>query len=262
MNNLQILINDKLSKTTDTVSILLKDLTNNKIILDINSNTTVISASTIKVPIMLSVLHKLNECSLPLDTVITITDNDVLDDTKVIINNSYTIEELLYWMIINSDNTATNALIRFIGIDYINAYIHNVLHLKSTKLERLMLDFKAIENGKNNYTSEQDLLHVFECLFNKKILNDDLCDIAINILYAQRNKDFILRHVYTPIPFAHKTGDLDYLIHDVGVITINNINYYIGISITDSSYIDGNTMLMGKLGKTIINYLQQNKDED
>ena len=93
---------------------------------------------------------------------------------------------------------------------------------------------EAIENGLNNYMSQKDMLNIFILLFKKEILNEELCNIAIDILYNQRCQNQIMRYIYEPIKFAHKTGSLDYLNHDVGVMNINNKMVYIGISIYNS----------------------------
>ena len=115
-------------------------------------------------------------------------------------------------MIIESDNTATNIIIKTFGMEKINDYILNVLNVKLTSFQRYMLDEDAIKNGFNNYTSQNDMLNIFTKLFNKKILNNELCNIAIQILYNQRCQDQVMRYIYEPIKYAHKTGSLDYLI--------------------------------------------------
>lgn len=58
-----------------------------------------------------------------------------------------------------------------------------------------MLYEKAIQNGLNNYISQKDMLEIFTLLFNKKILNDELCDNAINILYNQRCQGQKMRYI-------------------------------------------------------------------
>ena len=64
-----------------------------------------------------------------------------------------------------------------------------------------------------------------------------------------------MRYIFEPIKFAHKTGSLDYLNHDVGVMNINNKMVYIGISIYNSYNKKGNKKLIGNIGKKIYNYL-------
>ena len=139
-------------------------------------------------------------------------------------------------------------------MDKINEYIKNELHLNKTRVERIMLDFEAVKNGKNNYTSHQDQMSIYVKLFNHEILNDELCNKAIDILYNQRSKDLIMRYIPYRTPFAHKTGGLDYLIHDCGIMTLCDTSFYFGVSAWDCQDIDGNRALAGKIGRLVYNH--------
>lgn len=154
---------------------------------------------------MLAVFDEIKNKNVNLDDMILVANDDILYDTKIFENGEgyYSIEKLINWMIINSDNTATNVLLKHFGIENINNYITNVLKVKSTYLQRYMLDEKAIENGLNNYMSQIYMLNIFTLLFNKEILDEELCDIAINILYNQRCKDQIMRYIFMHIKLVH-----------------------------------------------------------
>ena len=115
---------------------------------------------------------------------------------------------------------------------------------------------KAIEEGKNNYISMSDMLVMYQKLMNHEILNDELCEVALEILCRQRWQDDIMRYIYEPVTFAHKTGSLDYRNLDVGVMMVNNEKYFIGISVK-SVNIDGNQQLIGKLGRMIYDAIIQ-----
>lgn len=257
-------INMKLEKiikdSNDELSIIIKRIDNNENIYVYKENEKIISASIIKVPIMLAVLNKLINNNISLETQIHIDKKIILKDTEVFETNqnTYSLKELLNWMIISSDNTATNILIEYVGMDYINEYIKEELKVKNTVLQRYMLDYNAINEGKNNYTNQMDMLIIFEKLFKKEILNEEYCEFAIQVLYNQRIKNQILRYVYEPCEFAHKTGSLEYLNHDVGVLKLNNKLFYIGISIYNCKSRIGNKRLSGILGKLIIDYLKEN----
>lgn len=187
---------------------------------------------------------------------ILLEKDEILYDTKVFENGEkyYSIYELLSWMIITSDNTATNVILKTFGIEYFNHYIKDILNTKSTYLERYMLDRK--EKNLNNYTSLEDMFHIFKLLFNKEILTSELCNIAIEILYNQRCQDQIMRYICQPVRYAHKTGSLDYLNHDAGVMYIKGRLFYIGVSIYNCKNKSGNKKLIGKLGKEIYQIIE------
>ena len=251
MENLKIDINKLLEHINDNISILIKDIKNNKIIYWINEKEKIISASTIKVQIMLAILEQVKQNKIKLTDEILVRNMDILEDTQVFEQGErrYTLEELLNWMIIKSDNTATNVLINQFGFNYINNYINQELKLEKTELNRLMQDDVARENGRENYISQKDMFKCFKMLYNHEILNDDLCDLAMHILEKQRSQNQIMRYIYDDVKFAHKTGVLDYLNHDVGVMNINNQMIYIGISVYNCKKKEGNKQIVGKIGK-------------
>ena len=239
MNDLVNEIEKLIWDLNENISILIKDLSSENEIYNLNSTEKLVSASTIKVPIMLAIFEEVKSGKVNLNDTILVTKNDILDDTEIFENgeNYYSINELINWMIIESDNTATNVLLTYV--------------------QRYMLDEKAIKNGLNNYMSQKDMLDIFTLLFSKKILNNELCEKAINILYNQRCQNQIMRYIFEPVKYAHKTGSLDYLSHDVGVMNIKDKLFYIGISVWNSSDKDGDKKLIGNIGKIIYYYLNQ-----
>ena len=276
MNDLVNEIEKLIWNLNENISILIKDLSSENEIYNLNSTEKLVSASTIKVPIMLAIFEEVKSGKVNLNDTILVTKNDILDDTEIFENgeNYYSINELINWMIIESDNTATNVLLKYFGMENINNYIINVLNIKNTYVQRYMLDEKAIKNGLNNYMSQKDMLDIFTLLFSKKILNNELCEKAINILYNDQVgkklvEDFYqLLVVYSQnekikpvesylLKYAHKTGSLDYLSHDVGVMNIKDKLFYIGISVWNSSDKDGDKKLIGNIGKIIYYYLNQ-----
>lgn len=252
-------LNNIVNNSWDDISILVTELGNSKYIYSHNYKQKTISASIIKVPIMLAVLDEVKLGHINLNDKILVDKKDILNDTKVFedCEDYYSLYELLSWMIINSDNTATNVIIKYFDFNKINHYIKNILNLKSTYLQRYMLDEKAISAGFNNYTSQEDMLYTFAKLFNREILNDELCNVAIEILLNQRCQDQIMRYIYQPVKYAHKTGSLDYLNHDVGVFNIDGKFFYVGVSIYNTKDKNGNKKLVGKIGKIIYEYLNK-----
>ena len=260
MKQFQQKIQAYLDDTTDKTAILIQPLNSTVPLYEKDSHVQMVSASTIKVPIMCCALHEVLHHKLALDQMIYVSQQDILSDSQVFEDGPthMSLLDLIYWMIITSDNTATNVLIKTLGMNTINEYIQTELKVNSTKVERIMLDYEAVKQGKNNYTSQQDQMMIYTKLFNQEILNKELCDLALEILYAQRCQDLIMRYIPYPVPYAHKTGELDYLIHDCGVMTINQQLYYIGFSAYECKDINGNTKLAGTIGKLIYDALKEN----
>ncbi len=83
MSNIEIEINKLLDNANEDISILCKDIKNNKNIYYRNECEKIISASTIKVQIMLVVLEKIKQTQINLTDQIFVNKMDILEDTTV-----------------------------------------------------------------------------------------------------------------------------------------------------------------------------------
>ncbi len=240
-------------------AIYVKNLNSNEVLFDKNSEVVMQAASVIKVPIMLYVLQQVKQGKVKLEDELYVSSIQTLSDTEVFESgaNNYSIEELLYWMIINSDNTATNVLIDEFGLANINRYIVTDLKVNNVKLQRKMLDFASMNKGVDNYMNAKDMCKIFEKIFRREILNDNLCYKAQEILLAQRDKQLALRYIYKPVVYYHKTGELSSVRHDVGVMVIDKVPYYVGISIFNMNKNLKGDVIIGELGKTIYQQLSK-----
>lgn len=237
-------------------SLLMTDLATGETLHALEPEARVVSASTIKVPILLCALEQVRRGERRLDELLPVPPETILEDTEVFERGvaAYSLWELLYWMIVESDNTATNTVIDALGYDAINAYARDVLGLKDTLCQRKMLDWAAIEAGRNNYTSAADQGQMYSLLFHGQILDRDLRETALDMLRRQRSTDLFLRYIPENVTVAHKTGGLDYVCHDAGIFYVPNRPFYLGIFTWDGPSPEGDKgqkMFLGRLTKAI-----------
>ena len=239
-------------------ALLMADAETGEVLHDVRSHTRVVSASTIKVAILYTALELCGQGKLALDQRVVIPEDQICDDTEVFepgnrCAEGYRLWELLYWMIVESDNTATNAVIELVGYDAVNAW--SAAHgLPDTILQRKMLDWDAIAAGRNNYTSPADQCRLYRLLYKKEILTEELRAVALDFLSRQRYLDCLLRYIPDPITVAHKGGGLDYLNHDAGLFLLNENPYFLGIFTWDGPSPEGDSrqkQLIGRLSKAI-----------
>lgn len=79
--------------------------------------------STVKVPIAIAVLQQVDAGRLKLGDIVTLTEADKIEASKVVWQPSgtrYSVDDLLRRMLFDSDNTAANMLIRAVGVDRLN----------------------------------------------------------------------------------------------------------------------------------------------
>jgi beta-lactamase class A len=256
-------IEQEIKNSGASVSLLVYDFTSEKTVISHLSEKRVVSASTIKTPVMMTAFHLVQKGKLHLGQPIPIPAEEILPDTKVFEFGAaeYSLQELITWMMINSDNTATNVLINLLGMDEINSYCAS-LGLKQTLLERKMLDWEAIKAGRNNYTSAFEQLKLFAGLYHKTVLTPELCELALSILKRQRDYSKALRYLCAgDAVFAHKTGELDYLGHDAGIFYLPKRDYYFGCFVTDAADDTKENPVaartIGRISKVVYNYMRE-----
>ncbi len=77
------------------------------------------------------------------------------------------VRNLLNAMITRSDNSATNVFIDEFGMEKMNSFFKEKGY-SDTKLERRMLDTNAMQAGKDNYTSVDDVMKFLDKLYENR----------------------------------------------------------------------------------------------
>ena len=137
------------------------------------------------------------------------------------------LQDTLFLMITESDNTATNMVIDLIGMSEVNAYIQQHGYT-DTVLQRRMMDQKAASEGRENYTSVRDLGLFFHRLYHGQ---------CVDSFYDQQMRDILLQQTDrecfpAALPanrIAHKTGELTGLYDDAGIIYAPSTSYILCI---------------------------------
>jgi len=195
-----------------------------RLFFDRHADEQVVSASMIKVPILLCLEHTLKEKNISPQQKIPVTEKDILDDSMIFDNGprDASLYELAYWMITYSDNTSTNVLIDYLGFDRLNRFFaeHG---LTCTSCQRKMLDFDAVAAGRNNYISPDDYYTAFHRLSPE----------GLNLLRQNRDSDALLRYIYEGPVLYHKTGELDDIAHDAGVFVYGDLQYELGVFVSE-----------------------------
>ncbi|BCZ46388.1 serine hydrolase [Clostridium gelidum] len=252
-----------IKKCDEDIAMLVKNLSSNEILFNYNEEKMYPSASIIKIPIMIEALSKADDLQIPLLSTIKIKESDKVDFSIITEQNltECTFLELITCMIINSDNTATNVLIDLLGLNKINEKI-NSLGMKNTKLQRKMMDFEAIKEGKNNFTSLKDMLVVMEGLYRGEVIDKEVSRRALDIMKNQRDNTMLKRYIVENVVLANKTGELNNLNSDVGIFYTKNTDYFIGVFVHKAKDNNESYEIIGKLSKKVYDYFIDNKNEN
>lgn len=240
------------------ISVVLKNLDKDEWVLKLEEQRVFSSASTIKTLIAIEALNQVIQGKYCLDQRISIKAQDKVAYSIISDLNTdlYTYIDIITLMMIVSDNTATNILIDLLGDYRINEMAREI-GLKNTVLQRKMMDFNAIKCGKNNLTSAMDMATILEMIYKKKILNEEMCSILINIMKKQRDKTMLARYIPEETIIAHKTGDLKNTNHDVGIFYLPGITYLLGVFVTDAENNSYAKKIIGKISKVVYNHFKE-----
>lgn len=237
------------------VHIVVQDYKTYSPVIQLREHEVFSSASMIKVPILIAILAHLQKTNGYLQQVVEIAEENVVDFSVLTEQKetSATLYELLVWMIITSDNTATNACIDFLGMDTLNGYF-NEIGLKNTRVQRKMMDFERQKLGLDNETSAYDIQHLFQQIYEGHLLSKQWNDIAIDILCRQRSHESLKRYIVDHVKMAHKTGGLDTVDHDAGIVFTSDRDYFIGVFITEVENNDKAKQYIGAISKVVYDH--------
>ncbi len=133
------------------------------------------------------------------------------------------IDTLAHAMIEQSDNTASNLLIGYLGFDAVATTIRRA-GLAHTRLQRHFMDPRAIAHHSKNLTSARDmgtLLYLIEKGAHeavRTVASPRSCRRMIDILLRQEDHDKIARGLPRGVPLANKTGEIDGVRNDIGIV--------------------------------------------
>jgi beta-lactamase class A len=197
--------------------VLLLDNVVAKELISINADMPFPAASLAKIPIMVEVARQVSLGMLSWESVYSIAEQARVFSDGVLADLSKdlkpTLHDLTHMMITISDNTAANAVLDLVGIDAVNVTMQQ-LGLTFTHLERHFIDPAARKAGRENWTTAGDMALLLS-YFCMELLPER--ERMLAMLLHQNDRTIIPAYWGEDIPFAHKTGSLDGIIHDAGI---------------------------------------------
>lgn len=188
------------------------------------------TASTIKLAIMAETFRQVGEGKLAWSDELILTKEKKVSGSGILgeftDGSRIDLRTAVHLMIVLSDNTATNLVLEKVTADAVNEYMAK-LGLKDTLSLRKIGgggDSKAwLDVPRNKLfglgrTSPNDMLKLLEMMDNGEIVSKEASAEMIAILKRQQYKDGIGRIVPDTMQVASKSGSLDRLRADVGII--------------------------------------------
>jgi len=203
----------------------------------LGENERVRTASTIKVAIMVGVFAAVAEGRARWDEELILSESDKVGGSGVVRELSdgvrLPLRDLVHLMIVISDNTATNLLLDRITGDAVNREMDR-LGLSETRVLRKILgggkDVKPVPSGWTEagrkpenqrfgigVSTPREMVSLLEKIERGEAVSADASRQMIEILKRQQFRDGIGRRL-AALPVASKSGALDRLRSDVGIV--------------------------------------------
>ena len=179
-------------------------------------------ASVMKVPVMVAVYRKMDEGDLALSDSFGTEEGDwsagagwlQWEEAGV----SHTVEDYLYMMMTQSDNVATNALIRKVGgAGYVNEVAKD-LGAENTVLRNKITSERAIVTGLDNQTTPRDMATMLSKVATGDAASDLSCEDMLDLMYQNVTDRWLEAGLPEDVYAANKTGWLYKVYDDAGVV--------------------------------------------
>ena len=173
-------------------------------------------------------------------------DPDLAEKTSGTI--TYTVHDALYQMITISDNYAALLLADTVGLQNIATFLTKNGFMYS----------KVGMHGKDPITTPFDIALFFEKLYKGQLINADYSNRMLKLLKGQRLNDKIPEYLPVSVTVAHKTGELDNVTHDAGIIYAPDGDYILVVlSLIDDRQLANERI--ANVSKAVFNYFNPNE---
>lgn len=195
--------------------------------LDINGAASFPAASTIKVPVLVAFLQDVDSGKIKLDEMITMQAEDVAEGSGDMqyqpVGTQYSALETAELMIVISDNTATNMLIRRMGgMEALNQRFRS-WGMTTTVLRNPLADLSG-----TNTTSPRELTELLVRISQGELLSLRSRDRLMEIMQGTVTDTLIPAGTGDErAVIAHKTGTIDNMVGDTGIVDLPNGKRYV-----------------------------------
>jgi beta-lactamase class A len=227
-----------------------------------NADLVFPTASSIKLTVLLELERQDQEGKLSLNEKHTVRHSELPPgDTDPILRMlgdgtaTMTLRDIATFMVVLSDNGATNILIDRLGMDNVNAGITR-LGLTQTRLRRKMIDIEAARQGRENISTPRDLVLLLERI---------RAGSALDAAHTREYFDFIglpkdslfNKALPATIRIEDKPGALDAVRCDAGIIEIPGHPFVISVMTTYLESNDAGEQSVKEVARLVYDYFDR-----
>ncbi|MEE0796635.1 MAG: serine hydrolase [Anaerovoracaceae bacterium] len=128
-----------------------------------------------------------------------------------------TIEDLLYMMIVISDNCAFDILLSFAGMDNVNNTLKS-LGLVNTKINCFLSEADGRKTEENNHHSVREVGSVLKRLYKRQLISAEASDKMFKMLSYHQRRDVLSVFSNNNISVAQQTGFDQNALHEAAIV--------------------------------------------
>jgi beta-lactamase class A len=216
------------------MGLAVKDLTSGETFF-IHGDEIMPQASSIKIAVLADLYLQAQQGKLKLTDEYVVKQEDLVTGSDITLGltpgvTRLTLRDLATMMVAVSDNSATNVLIRHVGMDNVNAMLDS-LGLHATRLRRQMMDLKAASEGRENVSTPREMMTLLETIYRGKLLNKQMTADFLKMLSTHKESS-LLQGLPDDTVAASKPGELEAVRNDSGIVFLKNRPYILCVMTT------------------------------
>jgi beta-lactamase class A len=193
---------------------------------DVNSRKPIATASIIKIPLLVAFLQDIDEGKARFDEQLEISKDVIVGEAGSLQyqpeGTKISALETLSEMIIHSDNTATNMIMRKIGGQEAANRRFKSWGLTATVIRSPLPDLEG-----TNTTSPYDLVNLLAMVDRGQLISPRSRDRLMDIMRRPVTDTLLPRGIGAGARIVHKTGDIRSVVGDAGIIDMPSGKRYI-----------------------------------
>jgi len=226
--------------------------------LAVGGDERVRTASTIKLPILCALYQGAAEGRWRLEDRVRMSEEDKVSGSGVIRElaggTEFRLRDLGHLMIVVSDNTATNLILDRISADYVNEQMAAWGFVATQSMRKIRGDgrnLKPVASGWSRAgqlaenqrfgigsSTPNEMVRLLELLDAGQIVSPAASQEMLSILERQQDKDGIGRRLAAKFSVASKSGALDALRSDVGLVRGPGVRVALAITVDHLPTVD------------------------
>jgi beta-lactamase class A len=216
------------------MGLAVKDLTSGETFF-IHGDEIMPQASSIKIAVLADLYLQAQQGKLKLTEEYVVRQEDLVSGSDIMLGltpgqTRLTLRDLATMMVAVSDNSATNVLIRRVGMENVNAMLDS-LGLHATRLRRQMMDLKAAGEGRENVSTPREMMTLLETIYRGKLLNKEMTADFIKMLSTHKESS-LLQGLPDDVAAANKPGELEAVRNDSGIVLVKTRPYVLCVMTT------------------------------